>query len=121
VLEHSGETGLALEHYGRALEQRHCGEAALRALLDLVEPERQSALLEQFAQRVDNSEQRALLLAQAALTAESPQECARLCLAAQAAAPDHVIVEALVQRFGSDVPFSDSLPEVHDETTALKH
>ena len=102
LLEQSGDSGAALEHYTQALRDNHCGEAALSALLDLVEPQQAIGLLEQFVARLnDDDEKQALLLAHAALISDTPDERARLCLATQTACPDHVMVEALVQRFAS--------------------
>lgn len=102
LLETDGNLLAAIERYVAALADPNCRNAALRALLELQPAERASSLLEDVASRVSDPEQRALLLAEAALSASTREEGERLILAAQGSCPDHVVVEALMQHFNDE-------------------
>ncbi len=93
--ERVGNIEAADEYYRRALRSKHFGEAAARALLGRLTPERASKLLTTLAAAAKDPEHKSLLLIEAALSAGLGTETAKLCSEALAADPGSLLAAHL--------------------------
>lgn len=108
LAETEGELARARELFTAAVSDPIAGEAALRYILASQDGERASTLLESFAEAQTDGNSKAEALVQAALLSTDQLRQQSLSARAHAAAPDHVLVEGAVFRYGAHVPLAES-------------